>query len=156
MVFARPDKFFLAAGYAEGLTELNAFDNALMQAGIGNVNLIRISSILPPAAVELVPQPKLPYGALVPTAFAEESSEVAGTVVSAAVAAGIPADPELPGVIMEHHIQGPEEQCRKEVVAKVEEAFRMRGFKLADIRVASASGTVKHIGSAMAAVVLWA
>ncbi len=155
MVIARPDKFFLAAGFAEGLTELNAFDNALMQAGIGNVNLMRISSILPPAAVEITPSPKLPYGSLVPTAFAEEASDVPGTVVSAAVAAGIPDDPTLPGVIMEHHIQGPEEQCRKEVVAKVEEAFRMRGYTLAGVRVASASGTVKHIGSAVAAVVLW-
>ena len=154
MVFARPDKFFLAAGFAEGLTELNAFDNALMQAGIGNTNLIRISSILPPAAVE-IPLPKLPYGSLVPVAYAEETSSVPGLLISAAVATGIPADPELPGVIMEHHLQGPEEQCRREVVEKVEEAFRVRGYKLAGVRLISASGTVKQIGSAVAAVVLW-
>jgi pyruvoyl-dependent arginine decarboxylase len=92
----------------------------------------------------------------VPTAFAEEGSEVPGTVISAAVACGVPDDPELPGVIMEHHIQGDEETCRREVIAKVEEAFIMRGYTLAAVKVASASGTVKHIGSAMAAVVLWA
>jgi arginine decarboxylase len=154
MVFARPDKFFLAAGFAEGLTELNAFDNALMQAGIGNTNLIRISSILPPAAAE-IPLPKLPYGSLVPVAYAEETSSAPGQVISAAVAAGIPDNPELPGVIMEHHIQGPEDRCRREVVEKVEEAFRVRGYKLANVKVISASGAVKQIGSAVAAVVLW-
>ena len=36
------------AGHAEGGTALNAFDNALLAAGIGNINLIKISSILPP------------------------------------------------------------------------------------------------------------
>jgi arginine decarboxylase len=154
MVFARPDKYFLVAGYAEGQTPLNAFDNALMKAGIGNTNLIRISSILPPSCTE-IPAQKLPYGALIPTAFAEEESEVPGTVISAAVACGVPEDPELPGVIMEHHLQGDEETCRREVIEKVNEAFAMRGYKLASVKVASASGTVQHIGSAMAAVVLW-
>ncbi|HEY3295937.1 MAG TPA: arginine decarboxylase, pyruvoyl-dependent [bacterium] len=154
MVFARPDKYFLVAGYAEGQTPLNAFDNALMKAGIGNTNLMRISSILPPACTE-IPAMKLPYGALIPTAYAEEGSDIPGTVVSAAVACGVPDDPELPGVIMEHHIQGDEETCRREVVAKVKEAFAMRGYTLAAVKVASASGTVKTIGAAMAAVVLW-
>jgi len=154
VVFARPDKFFLAAGYAEGQTPLNAFDNALMKAGIGNTNLMRISSILPPAAVE-IPAQVLPYGALVPTAYAEETCEVPGTVISAAVATGVPEDKGLPGIIMEHHILGDEARCRREVVKKVEEAFAQRGYKLKEIKTASASGTVQRIGSAVAAVVLW-
>ena len=33
---------------AEGRTPLDAFDNALLAAGIGNVNLLKISSIVPP------------------------------------------------------------------------------------------------------------
>ena len=154
MVFARPDKFFLVAGYAEGQTPLNAFDNALMKAGIGNTNLIRISSILPPSSTE-IPAPKLPYGALIPTAFADETCDLPGTVVSAAVACAQPTDPELPGVIMEHHVQADEETCRREVMQKIEEAFAMRGYQLKTVKVASASGTVKNIGSAIAAVVLW-
>ncbi len=154
MVFSLPDKYFLVAGFAEGKTPLNAFDNALMQAGIGNVNLIRISSILPPSAAEIEAL-RLPFGSLVPTAYAEETSEIPGTRIAAAVACGVPDDPELPGVIMEHHILGAEEDCRKQVVAKVEEAFAMRGYRLKTCPVASASGVVKNIGSAMAAVVLW-
>ena len=35
-----------AFGHAEGRTPLNAFDSALLAAGIGNVNLLKISSIV--------------------------------------------------------------------------------------------------------------
>jgi len=56
---------------------------------------------------------------------------------------------------MEHHTQTDEQICRAEVVQKVKEAFAVRGYQLATIKVASASGVVKNIGSAVAAVVLW-
>lgn len=155
MVIARPDKYFLVAGYAEGTTPLNAFDHALMRAGIGNLNLLRISSILPPSATEIPPAP-LPYGSLIPTAYADETSDIPGTEVAAAVACGVPDDPTLPGVIMEHHLHGNEQTCREQVIRKVEEAFASRGYKLAAVKVASASGIVQRAGSAVAAVVLWA
>ncbi|NMB16013.1 MAG: pyruvoyl-dependent arginine decarboxylase, partial [Firmicutes bacterium] len=45
-----PEKFTLVAGGSEGPTGLNAFDNALLAAGLGNLNLVRVSSILPPGA----------------------------------------------------------------------------------------------------------
>ena len=69
------------AGTAEGSTPLNAFDNALLAAGIGNINLVRVSSILPPG-VELVSLPKIKPGAIVPTAYASMSSEVPGEVLN--------------------------------------------------------------------------
>lgn len=154
MIITRPDKYFLVAGYAEGPSLLNAFDNALQAAGVGNTNLVRMSSILPPNC-RLIEPVKLPYGALVPVAYSEETWDEAGVVVSAAVAVGVPEDPELPGVIMEHHMRADEEACRDNVVRKVEWAFQQRKFKLADIKVASAHGKIVSIGSAFAGVVLW-
>jgi len=64
-----PNTVWAAAGAAEGDTELNAFDNALLAAQIGNLNLIRISSVLPRDAL-LVDEP-LPItpGALVPAVY---------------------------------------------------------------------------------------
>ena len=53
------------SGSAEGTTELNAFDNALLAAGIGNINLVKVSSILPPDT-EMVDLPQLRPGAIVP------------------------------------------------------------------------------------------
>jgi arginine decarboxylase len=154
MVFTRPDKYFLVSGYAEGPTLLNAFDNALIQAGIGNTNLMRISSILPPAALE-IPPIALPFGSLVPIAYSYESSDKPGSVISAAVACGVPDDPKLPGVIMEHHLFGDEKSCREVVMKQVQAAFEMRKFRLADLKVISATGVVQSIGAAFAAVVLW-
>jgi arginine decarboxylase len=154
MVFSRPDKYFLVSGFAEGPTLLNAFDNALIQAGIGNTNLMRISSILPPGAEE-IPPIVLPYGSLVPIAYSYESSDKAGTLISAAVACGVPEDPSLPGVIMEHHQLGEEQMCREMVKKQVEAAFAVRKFKLAELKIISASGIVQVTGAAFAGVVLW-
>src|SRR6266849_6616911 len=90
------------AGHAEGGTALNAFDNALLAAGIGNINLIKVSSILPPD-VPVVELPKIKLGALIPTAYAAMTSETPGELVAAAVGYAIPDDPAKNGVIMEFH-----------------------------------------------------
>lgn len=39
-------KIAIVCGKDEGPTKLNAFDNALSDAGIGDVNLIKVSSML--------------------------------------------------------------------------------------------------------------
>ena len=62
-----PKKFTVLAGTAEGPTRLNAFDNALLASGIGNVNLLRVSSILPPYAQEIDKLEIIP-GQLMPAA----------------------------------------------------------------------------------------
>ena len=87
------------AGHAEGGTTLNAFDNALLAAGIGNINLIKVSSIVPPD-VSIIELPKLKPGALVPTAYAAITSEVPGETITAAVGYALPDDPGKNGVIV--------------------------------------------------------
>ena len=42
-----PTKYNLVAGSTEGSTILNAFDGALLNAGAGNLNLVRVSSLHP-------------------------------------------------------------------------------------------------------------
>jgi len=154
MIITLPTTYFLVSGYAEGPTLLNAFDNALAVAGIGNTNLVKMSSILPPSCRRIDPI-QIPYGALLPVAYAEESSPQPGTPVAAAVACGVPEDPKLPGVIMEHHMTDDEKLCREIVLQKLEAGFAARGYKLKDVQLASAYGVVKEVGSAFAGVVLW-
>src|SRR5207245_2507707 len=84
------------AGHAEGGTTLNAFDNALLAAGIGNINLIKVSSILPPE-VPVIDLPKIKLGALIPTAYAAMTSETPGETVAAAVGYAVPDDPAKNG-----------------------------------------------------------
>src|SRR3989338_11681509 len=89
-------------GHAEGGTPLNAFDNALLAAGIGNISLIKVSSIVPPD-VSIIELPKIKPGALVPTVYAAMTSVVPGQTVAAAVGYALPDDPAKPGGIMEFH-----------------------------------------------------
>jgi len=143
------------AGNAEGSTPLNAFDNALLAAGIGNINLVRISSILPPG-VQLVPLPRIKPGAIVPTAYAAQTSEVPGEVVAAAVGWARPEDPGKNGVIMEFHDKATREEAERMIVQMLGEAFRVRGERIRDMRVFAAEHRVDRTGCAVAAVTLLA
>ena len=143
------------AGNAEGSTPLNAFDNALLAAGIGNINLVRISSILPPG-VELVPLPRIKPGAIVPTAYAAQSSEVPGEVIAAAVGWARPEDPSKNGVIMEFHDKATRDEAERMVVQMLEEAFCVRGERIRDMQVFASEHRVERAGCALAAVTLLA
>jgi len=141
------------AGHAEGGTALNAFDNALLTAGIGNINLIKVSSILPPD-VPVVDLPKIKPGALVPTAYAAITSETPGELVAAAVGYAIPDDPSKNGVIMEFHGVATRDEAERQIHAMLEEAFRVRGESIAELRVVAVDHRVERIGCALAAITL--
>jgi len=143
------------AGKAEGATPLNAFDNALLVAGIGNINLVRISSILPPG-VELVALPRIKPGAIVPTAFSAQTSEVPGEVIAAAVGWATPEDPTKNGVIMEFHDKATRDEAERMIVQMLEEAFRVRGERIREMRVFATEHRVERTGCALAAVTLLA
>lgn len=143
------------AGHAEGGSTLNAFDNALLAAGIGNVNLLKVSSIVPPD-VSIVELPKIKPGALIPTAYAAITSEVPGETVAAAVGYALPDDPAKAGVIMEFHGVATREAAERAIEAMLDEAFRVRGETIREMRVVAAEHTVERIGCAVAAVTLLA
>lgn len=149
-----PDGFFLTAGNAEGEEPLTAFDGALIAAGIGDVNLVRVSSILPPGARPLTAT-ALPPGALVPIAYGYTWSDEPGTTIAAAVAVGIP-EPGQPGVIVEHSGRGSREEMEAIVRAMVKETFARRGRpQPAQVLVRSAQHQVVKVGCAFAGLVLW-
>ena len=148
-----PRKFTLLAGAAEGPTRLNAFDNALLAAGIGNLNLVRVSSILPPGAVE-VPTLEIPEGALTPTAYGTITSEEPGVSIAAAVAVGMGEDGHY-GVIMEYSGHGTRAHAERIVRTMVAEAFASRHRELGRVIVRVVDHKVERIGCAFAAVALW-
>jgi arginine decarboxylase len=133
---------------------LNAFDGALMDAGIGDLNLVRLSSILPPYCREVEAQ-RLPYGALVPTAYASINSSTPGEIISAGVAIAIPEDPQYPGLIMEYSGKGTAKQIHDIVRKMAEDGLCRRERKIKEIRSTVVEHKVIKHGSAMAAVVLW-
>lgn len=147
-----PKYVSLTAGHAEGPDSLTAFDNALMDAGIADLNLIKVSSIVPQGA-RLVPLRDFPIGSLVPTVYAQAYSDVPGQTIAAAVALGL--SPDGRGVIMEAHGVGTREQIETIARQRVEAAFAQRGIPLHEYHVVSAEHTVERHGCAVAAAVLW-
>jgi arginine decarboxylase len=147
-----PKKFFLSAASAEGKNHLNAFDNALLKGNIGNINLIRVTSILPPG-VRYCPGMKIPSGSLVPAAYGYIISDVPGEVISAAVGVGFSQDSF--GVIMEFSGKCGRPEAEKAVKNMLEEAFAARGMTLGGTRIAATEHHVEKIGCSLAAVPLW-
>ena len=146
-------KAAMTSGSAEGTTPLNAFDNALLAAGIGNINLVRVSSILPPD-VAVVDLPRLRPGAIVPTAYAAMTGEVPGEVVAAAVGWARPTDPTKNGVIMEFHDKATRDEAERAIIHMLNEAFTVRGWMIRDMKVCAVEHRVERTGCALAAVTL--
>jgi len=149
-----PTRFFMTCGAADATTELNAFDAALLKAGVGDTNLVRLSSILPPAAQQIEPC-ELPKGSFVPVAYGERVSYESGALISAAIAVGIPEDPAAAGLIMECSLIGEPDPCEEAVRRMVQEGMEVvRGSRIREIRSISVSHTVQRVGAVFAAVVL--
>ncbi|MBN2693358.1 arginine decarboxylase, pyruvoyl-dependent [bacterium] len=154
MMVPLPTKYFLVKGAGHGNTALNSFDFALLESGVGDTNLVRMSSILPPRCQEIEPI-KLPGGALVPLAYATITSSNRGEIISAAVAVGIPENDDEPGVIMEYEAASELNHVEDIVVQMVKDAFEYRGRALKEIKVSGATAKVEGNTSVFAALVLW-
>lgn len=147
-----PKAVSLVAGAGEGRTELNAFDRALMDAGIANLNFIRVTSIFPPGA-RLIPLPRLFPGMLTPAVYASIISHTPGERIAAAL--GIGVSRESYGVIMEHSHTGTGENAEAIVRRMIDEAFAQRDLRLDDVHVAVTEHLVERVGCAVAVALLW-
>ncbi len=147
-----PNAVWASAGAAEGDTELNAFDNALLVAQVGNLNLIRVSSVLPQDATVLFEPPQITPGSLVPTVYSVQVSAQPGETIAAAVGIGV-ADGSH-GMIYESH-GASRHEVETAVRQMIDEGFARRGLSLRDVIVRSIEHKVERIGCAVAAVVMW-
>ncbi|HOI72290.1 MAG TPA: arginine decarboxylase, pyruvoyl-dependent [Methanobacterium sp.] len=143
-------KVSITSGKAEGPTILNAFDNALLDAGIGDVNLIKVSSILPTGA-EIVELPEFPAGKMVNTVLSYVSSNQKDDHLCAVIAVAI-AD-EL-GCVVEHGgVNKDSEEVKGEALEMVNSMMQVRGFEIKDIIIKCQEHQVRKQGAAIAALV---
>jgi len=154
MIFKIPTQYFLVSGASDGYTPLNAFDGALLQAGIGNTNIVKMSSIVPPHCQRITPI-ALPPGSLVPAAYAAITSDVPGEIISASVAVALPEDENQNGLIMEYSAKGDRHKIEEIVRNMAIEGMKLRGWKIKDLQTVVIEYRVKRIGATLAAVVLW-
>ncbi len=148
----KADHFCLVRGTAEGGTELNAFDNALLDAGIGDINLIKVSSIIPPGCRREESLPSFPKGAFVPVVYVAHTGTTPGNTVAAALAVGIGQGGF--GVVMEARA-GMGKEAEALARDMVKEAFRVRDIELRELWVLSAEHRVEQVGCALVACVYW-
>lgn len=143
----------ISRGKGESANGLPSFDKALLDAGVGNYNLVRLSSILP-AECEWVDVKDIALhikeGSLLPTAYSTITSDVEGDVIVSTIGVGIPVDKSKVGVIMEYSTKNvTEEEALKTLHSMIVEAFDVRGWELEYTKETSISdkvvvGGVKH------------
>lgn len=147
-----PKAVSLVAGHGEGTTEINAFDRALQDAGVANVNFLRVTSILPPGA-RIIELPPFPAGILIPAVYARIVGTRGGERISAAIGVGVSR--EGYGVIMEHTGHHSRADTEETVRSMVAEGFRIRRLPLEEIVVVAAEHTVERAGCAVAVALFW-
>ncbi len=140
----------ITSGKAEGSTKLNAFDNALLNAGIGNVNLIKVSSIIPPGTM-VVELPPLEIGSMVNCVLSHAVSDRRKDLISAAIAVAFSED--MGCVVENAGINKDPWQIREESIYMVEEMMKRRDREIKDLIVEEINHRVEKCGAVVAALV---
>ncbi len=138
--------YAMSKGVGRSTQRLPSFDKALLDAGVGNYNLVKLSSILPSECKEVSIGKITSFikeGSLLPTAFATITSSIEGEKLASAVAVGIPVDKEKVGVIMEFSGLGIDKKdAENTVVEMVREAFWVRRWELDEIKYRAVDAVV--------------
>lgn len=126
-----PTKFFTTSGKASSeISDLNAFDVALLKAGIGEQNLVAVSSVIPVDA-ERIERPEMNMGAVTHCVLAQMRGNE-GEIIAAGIAYAYRTDGKG-GYVAEGHIHGSEKFLRSELGKKMAEMARIRNVELGPI-----------------------
>ena len=143
-------KVAIVSGKAEGPTKLNSFDNALLEAGIGDVNLIKVSSMLE-KGTELKLLPKLKAGAMVNCVLATITSETKGDLISTVLAVAIGNN--LGCVVENSAINKSPEEAKLETEEMVKYMMDKRDEKINELIVEEINHTVDEIGTVVVSLI---
>lgn len=149
------NKYLISKGCGASIYELTAFDNALIDAGIGDYNLVKLSSILPAGCTQ-VNLINIKKGSFLHTAYSCYIESKPETTISAAVAIALPQDKRLPGVIVE--VAGAYDNVSIEYMVRemADITMKSRKIKEYDIQNESISMTTKDgFNCVVAAVSIW-
>lgn len=122
-----PTKFFIASGKAtSSVSGLNAFDQALVMAGISEANLVPVSSVLP-KGIKQIEKARIERGAITFCVLAKEDGG-SGKTISAGLAYVLRKDGSG-GYVAEGHIHGTEAELRAELQARAKQMAAHRGIR---------------------------
>ncbi len=143
-------KIAIVSGKDEGPTKLNAFDNALTHAGIGDVNLIKVSSMLA-GNTQIEKLPKLKPGAMVNCVLSEITSDNPGDEITAVVAVAI--GEKLGCVVETSGTNKDSDELIDEAKEMVRYMMEKRDAEIRELIVEYTTAKVKDIASVISSVV---
>src|SRR5438445_13835976 len=122
-----PTRFFVTSGRAVSkISDLNAFDAALTDAGLSEQNLVYVSSVLP-VNIHQIKWKELPMGAITHCVLAQQRGGE-GEMISAGIAFGF-RDDGHGGYVTEGHMNGTGKALREVLERKMGEMAKLRGVK---------------------------
>lgn len=134
-----PKRYCLVSGIGKDVCEVSSFDSALLDAGIGNYNLVKISSILPPES-QGADAISAADGSILYTAYIAETT-TDDEQIAAAVAVAIPENRHCCGVIIKYSLKGSKSEAEKRASWLAEKAMEKRGISIARIESIGAEVT---------------
>lgn len=147
-----PSKYKIVKGIGKSIYPLVAFDSALQNAGIGDYNLVKVSSILP-ATCQYTEDIDMPKGSILYAAYAT-TTVLFGQSSSVGVAIAKARSSEENGVIFEHTaIDDPTNILKKMCTSAM--ANRTREIDSINVCTQTIYGEENLYVSAIAAVVMW-
>lgn len=148
-----PSKFFVTHSSAVSRTsDLNAFDKALIDAGIGEQNLVSVSSVIPIGAERVEPC-EMPMGAVTHCVLAQMRG-TEGETIAAGIAYAYRKDGKG-GYVAEGHIHGSAESLKEILSWKMDEMSKIRNVEFQEVRYATEELKIPmdHYGCCVAALV---
>jgi Uncharacterized conserved protein len=126
-----PAEFFLTSGKATSpVSDLNAFDRALIYAGIGEQNLVAVSSVIPIGSKE-VGICELPMGAITHCVLSQMRGKE-DEIISAGIAYTFRKDGKG-GYVAEGHLHGSGADLKSELKRKMKDMSEIRGVEFEKI-----------------------
>ena len=148
-----PQYYTIVSGKGEGNHSLVAFDKALLDAGIGDYNLVKVSSILPPKC-KYMKSINIENGSILFTAYACKII-YSNAFGSTAVGIALPKNPNENGVIFE---TSTDDNNAETIVREMcIEAMNNREREIQSITSSTAiiTGVPDKYTCALSAVVMW-
>lgn len=124
-----PMRIEVVWGKSEGVTKVSAFDNALMQAGIHNLNLLALSSVIPADAIITqsgVYTCRHKIGDIIYVVLASISCNKPDTQISAGLGW---CQTKVGGLFYETEGEFSESECTDEIIKGLSEMLSVRGWE---------------------------
>lgn len=148
-----PQSYMLVSGIGKAEYPLVAFDNALRDAGIGDYNLVKVSSILPPKCIRKNVI-DIKQGSILYAAYAVAMVKDTETA-SVAVATAVPNVDEENGVIFETTTKDSDAEVQAVKMCKIAMKNRNRSIQKIESSSINVEGKQGTCVCGISALVMW-